>query len=147
VTDTDKKNESITTRIDELIATFEKIGTWEDRYKKIIAMGKELSPMEDQYRTEEFKVRGCQSQVWLHAAKNTHGRLQIHADSDAMIVRGLVAIIVYVYSGATPDEILTTPPTFFKRLGLEQHLSASRANGFMAMIKQIVVYAMALSVQ
>ena len=107
-------------------------------------MGKELAPYPEEFRSEDFKVKGCQSQVWLYAKKNSQGLVEFKADSDALIVKGLIAMILEVYSGLTPDEVLATQPTFVSELGLSQHLSPSRANGLNSMLKQIKYYALAL---
>lgn len=122
---------------------FSNLSSWEDRYRKIIEMGKDLSPLNEAYRTDDLKVRGCQSQVWLHAEKRADGRLYFTADSDALIVKGLVAILLMAYSEKTPEEILEFKSDFVKELGLDTHLSPSRANGLFAMIRQIQYYALA----
>lgn len=132
----------ITARVDAVIAQFQNYSDWEDRYKHIIEFGKNLAPMAEQFKTDENKVKGCQSQVWLYA-ELTDGKIIFHADSDASIVKGIVALLVNVYSKATPDEILATKPDFLDQIGLRQHLSMSRANGLNSMIKQISMYALA----
>ncbi len=134
---------SVSERQRELVAEFSRFGDWEARYKYVISLGKELPPLSQEYYDEKYKVRGCQSQVWMHARLDEQGGMEIVADSDAMIVKGLVALLVRVYSGAKPDEILASTPEFLKEIGLEQHLSPSRANGFYAMVKQIYLYATA----
>ncbi len=128
----------------KLIADFSKLRSWEERYKHVIDLGKTLAELPAEYREDKFLVKGCQSRVWLHAQKNTRGEVQLYADSDAMIVKGLVAILVQVYSQATADDILSNPPTFIAELGFQSHLSPSRANGLMSMVKQIMLYASAL---
>lgn len=130
----------------QLVSEFQKLTNWEARYKRIIEMGKALPEFSDAWRTEDLKVRGCQSQVWLKASLNDQGQMIIAADSDALIVKGLIALLVQIYSGASPQEILTTEPSFVHQLGLSEHLSPSRANGFMSMLKQIKYYAAAFSV-
>jgi len=129
-------------RIQKILQEFSKIPDWEMRYKKIIELGKELSSMDEQNKIEANKVRGCQSQVWLWA---TFDGTLVHfeADSDASITKGIVALLVNVYSGSTPDEILLTKPDFLTELGIREHLSMSRANGLNSMLKQITIYAMA----
>lgn len=126
-----------------LVEEFSKLATWEDRYKRLIDRGKALGDLSEEMKQEKYKVRGCQSQVWLHANLEDNGRILFRADSDAMIVKGLVAILLEVYSNATPDEVLATSPQFLKDLGFETHLSPSRANGLYAMVKQIMYYAQA----
>jgi len=128
---------------DKVSAEFAKFKTWEDRYKKLIQMGKDLEAIPENLKTEESKVKGCQSQVWLHARLNDQGQIILQADSDALLVRGLVAMLLKIYSGATPEDILTTPPEFLKAIGFEGNLSPSRANGLFSMIKQIRLFAQA----
>ncbi len=127
----------------KLAEEFSGLATWEDRYKRLIERGKALGDLPEAMKQEKYKVRGCQSQVWLHAGLDGTGRVVFQADSDAMIVKGLVAILLEVYSCAAPAEILATPPHFLKELGFESHLSPSRANGLFAMVKQIMYYAQA----
>lgn len=133
---------SINERIDSLVAEFPQNMTWEDRYKKIMTMGREMADMDEEYKTEMNKVKGCQSQVWFHVELKD-GRLYFQGDSDASIVKGIVALLFKVYDGATIDEVLMTKPTFLETIGLRQHLSMSRANGLTAMVKQIGLYALA----
>jgi cysteine desulfuration protein SufE len=132
---------SLANRTEKIVKEFAALPTWEDRYKLLISRGKELGDLPDAKKTEEAKVRGCQSQVWLHARIDDHGKVQFEADSDAMIVKGLVSLLLSVYSNATPDEILSTSPDFLKQLGFETHLSPSRANGLYAMVRQILYFA------
>ena len=131
----------------QLVKEFQLINKWEDRYRKIISIGKTLPPLEDQHKTDDLKVKGCQSQVWLMARQDEHQHLHFQADSDALIVKGLVAILLRIYTDATPDEILNTPPDFIKELGFAHHLSPSRTNGLYALIKQIFFYATAFKYQ
>lgn len=130
-------------RIATITKEFEAFPNWEDRYKKIIQMGRELPDLPDDMKTEESKLKGCQSQVWLHAKLNEQGQVVFQGDSDAVLVKGLVALVLKIYSGATPQEILATPPDFLKKLGFEGNLSPSRANGLFSMIKQIRNFAVA----
>lgn len=117
---------------------------WEDRYTEIIAMGKSLPAYPDEFRNEQFKVKGCQSQVWLHPRLEV-GLVHFDADSDALIVKGLVALLMKVYSGRTPAEIVASNDDVAKELSLEQHLSPNRSNGLASMMKQIRLYALAYS--
>lgn len=128
---------------EKLIKDFSQMNEWEDRYKKIIEMGKTLPEMPENLKTEQNIVKGCQSQVWLHASLTEQGHVLLHGDSDALIVKGLVSLLLNVYSGASPSDILATPPEFLKALGFEGNLSPSRANGLHAMLKQIKLYATA----
>lgn len=130
-------------RADSLVQTFAQLPDWEARYKKIIEVGREMPEMPEALKTEDAKVKGCQSQVWLHAKLGDDGIVQFQADSDALITKGLVAVLLKVYSGATPSEILSFPPEFLKSLGFEGNLSPSRANGLNSMIRQIRNYAVA----
>lgn len=136
---------SMTDRQREIIELFSALPTWEDRYKKLIALGKELPEMPEDLKKEDLKVKGCQSQVWLHA-RMEDGKVIYTADSDAVLVKGLVAVLLRLYSVATPQEILATPPDFIKEIGLDGKLSPSRANGLHAMVKQMKLYAMAFSI-
>jgi cysteine desulfuration protein SufE len=136
--------ETLKERSDYWIQEFSRLSTWEDRYQKIIALGKSLAALPEEMQTEEAKVKGCQSQVWLHAELQD-GKILLRGDSDALLVRGLVALVLDIYSGATPTEILTTPPDFLKAMGFEGNLSPSRANGLFSMIKQIRYFAMAFA--
>ncbi len=132
----------INDRIGKLIEDFKRFNDWEERYKHLIELGKKMPAMNEANRIPANLVKGCQSQVWLHADLND-GRITFEADSDASIVKGIVALLVNVYSGSTPDEILTTKPTFLEDIGLREHLSMSRANGLNSMMKQISFFAMA----
>lgn len=132
----------IAERIQKLKDDFGRFSQWEERYKHLIDLGKKMPPMDESLKTESNKVKGCQSQVWLHADFND-GKIIFSADSDASITKGIVALLVFVYSDSTPDEILMTKPTFLEELGLREHLSMSRANGLNSMLKQITFYAMA----
>ena len=126
----------------ELIEEFEELTDWDDKYAHIISMGKKLNPYPDEQKTEKNKIEGCQSQVWMNAYLD-NGKLFLDVDSDAMIVKGLAAMLVRVYSGSSPDEILGSPPLFLKQIGIENHLSPTRKNGLSSMLKQIRMYATA----
>ncbi|MGD8778614.1 MAG: SufE family protein [Ignavibacteria bacterium] len=121
---------------EQLIKEFEEYQDWEDRYKHIIKLGRELPPVSEEVRNEKYKLEGCQSQVWINA-KLEDGKVIIEADSDAMIVKGLIALLIKVYSNHTPDEILKTPPEFLNKLGIASHLSPTRKNGLGSMLKEI----------
>ena len=130
-------------RQQNLAVEFNALGDWEARYKHLIELGKALPPMDAGFQTETFKVKGCQSQVWLHAVISDDGRIHLQGDSDALIVKGLVAVLLRVYDSARADDILAAPTGFLKDLGFESGLSPSRANGLYAMLKQILYYAQA----
>ncbi len=127
---------------EEIISEFEFLGNWEERYKYIIDLGKELEPYPEEFRTDKYKITGCQSQVWLYP-EFKDGKLYFKGDSDAMIVKGLVALLLRVYSGQSPEDILSNPPEFLKKIGIEKHLSPTRNNGLNSMLKQIQLYALA----
>lgn len=111
--------------------------SWEERYKYIIDLGKELEPLDERYRTDDNLVRGCQSQVWL-VHEQRDGHLYFRADSDAFIVRGLLGVVLAAYNGKTPAEVVTFDiEDYFNQLNLIQHLSATRGNGLKAMVKRI----------
>lgn len=134
---------SLRDRAEALIQTFDQLPGWEERYRKIIEMGRALPDMPDALKTDDLKVKGCQSQVWLQARLDEDGRVRFQADSDALITKGLIAVLLNVYSDATPADILQFPPEFLKSLGFEGNLSPSRANGLNSMIKQVRNYAVA----
>ena len=127
---------------EEIVDEFAFFDDWMQRYEYIIEIGKALEGLSDEKKNDAHKVPGCQSQVWFHA-RQEDGRIHFEADSDAMIVRGLIALLLRVYSGRTPDEIISTPPKFFEVLELGSHLSGSRANGLHAMVTRIHAYAQA----
>lgn len=126
----------------QIIKEFESLSDWTERYKHIIKQGRNLDPLDEQYKVDENLVRGCQSQVWLHT-RLEEGKVIFEADSDAAITKGLVALMVRFYSGQTPDDIIATSPTFIKKIGMQEHLSPTRSNGLASMVKQMKIYAMA----
>lgn len=133
----------ISERQEQIIKEFSSSDDWEARYRRIIELGKNLSEMPADQKTEQNIVKGCQSQVWLSASLNEQGQMVLQGDSDALIVKGLVALLLKVYSGAEPADILQSPPEFLRALGFEGNLSPSRANGLHSMLKQIRLYATA----
>jgi len=135
---------TINETISALEHEFASLTEWEDRYAHIIALGRGLPSYPEAYRTDEFKVRGCQSQVWLHA-EIKDGAIHFDADSDAMIVKGLVALLMRLYNNRTPQEILEAPGDVAARLGLDQHLSQNRSSGLASIAKQVKLYALAYS--
>jgi len=129
---------AIAAALEELEAEFELLGDWEERYRYVIELGQGLAPMPEAERVEANKVRGCASQVWLVTEPGVDGVLEFRGDSDAHIVRGLIAILLRLYSGRAPDEILAFDANAaFKRLGLSGALSAQRSNGLFAMTERI----------
>ena len=127
----------------QVIADFSSVTDWEARYRKIIDLGKSLPAMDESLKTEQNIVKGCQSQVWLHASLDNQGNMILVGDSDALIVKGLVGLLLKIYSGSSPSDVLMTPPDFLKALGFEGNLSPSRSNGLHSMLKQIKLYAAA----
>ena len=127
---------------DEIIAEFSDFDDWMDRYQLLIDMGSEQEPLDEQYKTEQNLIDGCQSRVWLQA-DFLDGLVHFRAESDALIVKGIVALLVRVLSGHTPQEILDADLYFIDRIGLREHLSPTRSNGLGAMLKQMKMYALA----
>ena len=127
---------------DEIIAEFSDFDDWMDRYQMLIDMGSEQPPLEEKYKTEQNLIDGCQSRVWLQADL-VDGKIQFRAESDALIVKGIVALLVRVLTDHTPQEILDADLYFIERIGLREHLSPTRSNGLGAMLKQMKMYALA----
>ena len=133
---------SINEAQDEIIAEFSELDDWMDRYQLLIDLGSEQEPLDEKYKTDQNLIDGCQSRVWLQADE-TDGKLTFRAESDALIVKGIIALLIRVLSGHTPDEILNADLYFIDRIGLHEHLSPTRSNGLLAMVKQIRMYALA----
>ena len=131
---------------DEIIAEFSDFDDWMDRYQLLIDMGSEQEPLDEQYKTEQNLIDGCQSRVWLQADL-IDGMVHFRAESDALIVKGIVALLVRVLSDHTPQEILDADLYFIERIGLRAHLSPTRSNGLGAMLKQMKMYALAYKVK
>lgn len=127
---------------DEVIGEFSEFTDWMDKYQLLIDLGNDLEPLDEKYKTESNLIDGCQSRVWLQA-DYTDGKIELQAESDALIVKGIIALLIRVMSGHTPDEILDTDLYFIERIGLKDHLSPTRSNGLLAMVKQIRMYALA----
>ena len=126
----------------QIIEDFSGFEDWMDKYGLLIELGNELKPLDPKYKVESNLIRGCQSRVWLHQ-EFTGGRIIFEAESDALIVKGLVALLLKIYSDRTPHEILNSEPRFIDEIGLRQHLSPTRSNGLLAMVKQMKLYALA----
>jgi len=131
---------------DEVIEEFSDFEDWMDKYQLLIDLGNEQEPLDDKYKTESNLIDGCQSRVWLQADYRD-GALWFTAESDALIVKGIVALLIRVLSGHTPQEILDADLYFIDRIGLREHLSPTRSNGLLAMVKQIKAYALAYKVK
>ena len=127
---------------DEIIEEFTGFDDWLDRYQLLIDLGNEQEPLPEEYKTDNNLIEGCQSRVWLQADV-IDGKIIFRAERDALIVKGIVALLIKVYSGHTPDEILAAEPYFVEAIGLKEHLSPTRSNGLVAMIKQMRLYALA----
>ena len=125
---------------DEVVEEFSEFTDWMDKYQMLIDLGNELEPLDEQYKTESDLIGGCQSRVWLQCDEKD-GRLIFTADSDALIVKGIIALLIRVVSNHTPKEIIDAELYFIDRIGLREHLSPTRANGLLAMTKQMRVYA------
>lgn len=127
---------------EEVIAEFQDFTDWMDKYQMLIDLGNELEPLEDQHKNEQNLIDGCQSRVWLQCDYE-EGKLTFSADSDALIVKGIIALLIRVLSGHTPTEIMEAKLYFIDEIGLKEHLSPTRSNGLLAMVKQIRMYALA----
>ena len=129
----------------EVIEQFADFDDWMDRYQLLIDLGNDLEPLDEQYKIEQNLIDGCQSRVWLQCDER-NGKLWFSAESDALIVKGIIALLIHVLSGQTPQDILDADLYFIEQIGLSEHLSPTRSNGLLAMVKQIKAYALAYSV-
>jgi cysteine desulfuration protein SufE len=136
------ENKSIEEIEQEIIEEFLLFDSWDDRYEYIIDLGKKLPVLEEQYKKDENKVRGCQSTVWL-VADYKEGRIYYKADSDAVIVKGLISMLIRVLSGQKADDIVNAKLDFIREIGMMNHLAQTRSNGLLAMVKQMKNYALA----
>lgn len=135
---------TINERQDEIIEEFAGFDDWMDKYQLLIDLGNEQEPLDDKYKTEQNLIDGCQSRVWLQADL-VDGKIHFSAESDALIVKGIVALLIRVLSDHTPQEILDADLYFIEQIGLKEHLSPTRSNGLLAMVKQIKMYALAFN--
>ena len=140
------KDTSIEEAEKEIIDNFSLFDSWDDKYEYIIDMGKKLPALEDIHKIDNNKVRGCQSTVWLHAIFED-GQIVFKADSDAIIVKGLISMLISVLSGHTPEEILGAKLDFIREIGMTTHLAQTRSNGLLAMVKQMKNFALAFKVK
>lgn len=131
---------------DEVIEEFSDFEDWMDKYQLLIDLGNDLEPLDEKYKTESNLIEGCQSRVWVQADYED-GKLVFKAESDALIVKGIIALLIRVLSGHTPQEILDSELYFIDAIGLKDHLSPTRSNGLLAMVKQIRMYALAFKVK
>src|SRR6476620_3155599 len=139
-------NKTILETEKEIVEEFSLFDSWDDKYEYIIDLGKKLPPLEDEYKIDENKVRGCQSTVWL-VADHTDGKVFYKAESDAVIVKGLISLLIRVLSGHTSDEILNAKLGFIQQIGMTTHLAQTRSNGLLAMVKQMKNYALAFKIK
>ena len=128
---------------DEIIEEFSAFDDWMDKYQLLIDTGSDQEPLPEKYKTEQNLIDGCQSRVWLQADMTEEGLLHFQAESDALIVKGIIALLVRVLSDHTPQEILDADLYFIERIGLREHLSPTRSKGLLAMLKQMKMYALA----
>ena len=135
---------TINERQDEVIEEFQDFDDWMDKYQLLIDMGNEQAPLDEKYKVESNLIDGCQSRVWLQADYED-GKIHFQAESDALIVKGIVALLIRVLNDSTPQEILDADLYFIEQIGLKEHLSPTRSNGLLAMVKQIRMYALAFS--
>ena len=127
---------------DEVIEEFSDFDDWMDKYQLLIDLGNEQEPLNPEYKTDQNLIDGCQSRVWLQADMED-GKIIFQAESDALIVKGIIALLIKVVSGHTPDEILKSELYFIEKIGFKEHLSPTRSNGLLAMVKQMRMYALA----
>ena len=130
----------------EIVDEFALFDSWEDKYEYIIDMGKKLQPLEDKFKIDDNKIKGCQSTVWL-AADEKNGIIFFKAESDAIIVKGLVSMLIRVLSGHAPDEIMEAKLDFINKIGMTTHLAQTRSNGLISMVKQMKNYALAYKIK
>lgn len=131
---------------DKVVEEFSELTDWMDKYQMLIELGNELEPLDEKYKTEKNIIDGCQSRVWLQC-DIVDGQLVFTADSDALITKGIIALLIRVISNHTPQEIIDADFYFIDRIGLRQHLSPTRSNGLLSMVKQIKAYALAYSIK
>lgn len=134
---------TINERQQEIIDEFSDIEDWLDRYAQIIDLGNELPAIDEKLKTSEHLIEGCQSRVWLDATMDDNGHVHYVADSDAIIVKGIISMLISVLNDQTPDDILASDLHFIDAIGLGEHLSPTRSNGLLAMVKQMRLYALA----
>ena len=130
----------------EIVEEFALFDSWDDKYEYIIDLGKRLPPLEPQHKTDDNRVRGCQSTVWL-VADEKDNRIYFKAESDAVIVKGLISMLIRVLSGHTPDEIIDAKLGFIQQIGMTTHLAQTRSNGLLSMVKQMKNYALAYKIK
>ena len=135
----------VNSRQDDVIDEFDMFSDWMDKYEHIIEIGKDLSPMKEEDKVEQNLIKGCQSRVWLSAKLNSEGEVIFSADSDAIITKGLVALMLHILSGSQASEIAAADLYFLEKIGLNAHLSPTRSNGLASMVKQMKMYGLVFS--
>ena len=141
-----KENKSIQEIENEIVEEFALFDSWDDKYEYIIDLGKKLPPLEDQHKIDINKVKGCQSTVWL-VSDFRDGKVYYKAESDAVIVKGLISMLIRVLSGHSPDEIIDTKLDFINKIGMTTHLAQTRSNGLLAMVRQMKNFALAYKIK
>ncbi len=131
---------------EDIVSEFAMFDDWMQRYEYMIELGKSLPKIEEQYKDDAHLIKGCQSKVWVHAGLED-GKVQFTADSDAIITKGIIAILIRAFSGQKPSDILAAKTDFIDQIGLKEHLSPTRANGLVSMVKQLKMYALAYETQ
>lgn len=126
----------------EIVEEFAMFEDWDSKYEYLIDLGKELPSIGEEYKTDQYRIKGCQSQVWLNAELR-EGRIRFYADSDAIITKGIIALLVRVFDNETPEDIMAADLNFINEIGLNAHLSPTRSNGLLSMIKQMKMFAIA----
>jgi len=137
---------SIKEREEEIVSEFELFDDWMDKYNYIIDVGKSVDKIDDKYKNKQYLISGCQSQVWVHA-QYSDGKVYFKADSDALITKGIVGLLIRVLSGQPPEDIVDADLDFIDQIGLKEHLSQTRSNGLLNMVKQMKLYALAFKAQ
>ena len=130
-----------------IVEEFSMFDDWMDKYSYLIELGKELPPIDEKYKDPQHLISGCQSRVWLNAKLDENGKIVFSADSDAVITKGIVSLLIKAFSGHSADEILSADMNFLEQIGLKEHLSPTRSNGLVSMIKQIQLYAKAFKLK
>lgn len=129
-------------KIEQIVERFTRHSDWEDRYRELIKIARNLEPLDESFQTEKYRIKGCQSQVWL-VPELREGKLHFKADSDATLVKGIAALLVEAFSGLTPEQVIENDADFLRQIGITQHLSMNRTNGLANMLKQIKMYGVA----
>lgn len=133
---------SIKEKEQQLIAEFSQFDDWGDKYMHLMTYGRKLQKYDEKFRDDKYLIQGCQSRVWLHASLNENNKMTLQADSDSEITKGIVSLLINLYSDETPDDVLSADTVFLSEIGLQEHLTPTRSNGLSSMLKQIRLYAL-----